>query len=87
MNKTVEKRGNYLTGIEKLQLIEKIKSENDPQRKVDAVVLATQICMKESRQAKVDEIVEKTKIAMEIYKKEGQQAKVDKMVAEQLANV
>lgn len=77
MNIRVDDRKRPLTGIEKLQLIEKIKRENDPQRKVDAIVLATQIYMKESQQAKVDDIVAKTKLAMDICKKESWQARVD----------
>lgn len=77
MNIRVDDRKTPLTGIEKLQLIEKIKRENDPQRKVDTIVLATQIYMKESQQAKVDDIVAKTKLAMDICKKESWQARVD----------
>ena len=38
-----------------------------------------------SPQRKVDDIVEKTKLAMEICTVEGQQAKVDKIVSEELA--
>lgn len=85
MNITVDDRKRPLTGIEKLQLIEKIRRENDPQKKVDAIVLATQICIKESRQAKVDDIVAKTKLAMDICKKESWQARVDGYIEETIA--
>lgn len=40
---------------------------------------------KNSPQRKVDDIVEKTKLAMEICTAEGQQAKVDKIVSKELA--
>lgn len=86
MNITVDDRRRPLTGIEKLQLIQRINRENDPQRRVDAIVLATQICMKESLQAKVDDIVAKTKFALEICKRESQQAKVDGYVKEAISS-
>ena len=82
MNITVDERRRPLTGIEKLQLIQRINRENDPQRRVDAIVLAAQICMKESQQAKVDDIVQKTQLAMDICKKEGWQARVDGYIKE-----
>lgn len=83
MNITVDDRRRPLTGIEKLQLIQRINRENDPQRRVDAIVLATQICMKESQQAKVDDIVAKTKFALEIYQRESAQARVDRLVEDE----
>lgn len=76
VNTMVDTRTAPLTGIQKLELIEAIKRREDRQRRVDAIVLATQICMKESQQAKVDAIV----LAMQICKKESAQTRVDKLV-------
>lgn len=56
MNITMDERSRSLTRIERLR-VHKIMKENDPQLKVDQIVMATQICMKESQQAKVDKMV------------------------------
>lgn len=79
MSIKMDERSRSLTGIERLR-VHKIMKENDPQLKVDQIVLATQICMKENRQAKVDDIVQKTKLAMNILKNESRQTKVDRLV-------
>lgn len=47
--------------------------------------LIKEIMEKNDPQRQVDEIVEKTKIAMEILKKEGHQVKGDKIVEEQFS--
>lgn len=49
--------------------------------------LINEIMERENPQRKVDEIVDKTKLALDICKRESIQTKVDEIVAEELAKL